>query len=64
MTTTLLTSANTVGGFAIGIIRTGESYAVIRMDRDSRYVTISRHDLEADARKRANLEYRLDRGSK
>lgn len=63
----LITSANTVAGFAIGITeqvdRTGTAvFSVVRMDRQSRYVTISRHTTEAEARKRANVEYRFDKG--
>lgn len=64
----LIASANTSNGFAIGIVkssnfRTGkDQFQVIRMDRQSRYVTITRHDNEADARKRANAEYKADKG--
>lgn len=62
MTTTLITSANTIAGFAIGIIRTGEVYSVVRMDRESRYVRLSNHTSEQSARTAANLEYRKDLG--
>ena len=63
----LIASANTSNGFAIGIVkssnyRTGrDQFQVVRMDRQSRYVTISRHGDEASARKRANAEYRSDK---
>lgn len=62
----LIASANTVAGFAIGIVRksarNGRTYfEVVRMDRSSRYVTISRHSSEATARTAANAEYRADR---
>lgn len=62
----LIASANTSNGFAIGIVkssnyRTGrDQFQVVRMDRNSRYVTITRHASEADARKRANAEWRAD----
>lgn len=59
--TQLIASANTSKGFAIGIIRTGKYFDVIRMDRRSRYVTISHHNDEASARRRANAEYKADR---
>lgn len=68
MNNALIASANTTAGFAIGIVTkaafsTGKTYfEVVRMDRQSRYVTISRHGDEASARKRANVEYRLDKG--
>ena len=64
MTTTnarLIASANTARGFAIGIIRVGKYFDVVRMDRQSRYVTISHHDDEATARRRANAEWRAER---
>ena len=61
----LIASANTRHGFAIGIVkladRLGVAYwEVVRMDRRSRYVAISRHSDEAAARIRANAEYRSD----
>ena len=65
--TNLIATANTTAGFAIGIVSktahtTGEIYfEVVRMNRQSRYVTISRHGNEADARHRANIEYKLDK---
>ena len=65
--TNLIASANTTAGFAIGIVskvarQSGRTYfEVIRMDRQSRYVTISRHGDEASARKAANAEYRADK---
>ena len=63
----LIASANTAAGFAIGIVSktaytTGKTYfEVVRMDRQSRYVTLSRHSDEAAARKAANAEYRADK---
>lgn len=59
-TPTLIASANTVAGFAIGIIATGPRFEVVRLDRRSRYITISRHADEAAARTAANAEYRAD----
>lgn len=62
----LIASANTTAGFAIGIVRkvAHESerpyYAVVRLDRQSRYVTISRHADERAARRQANSEYRRE----
>lgn len=67
MNTNLIASANTTNGFAIGIIattnyRTGSPYfAVVRMDRHSRYVTLGNHGTEAAARAQANREYFADR---
>ena len=58
----LIASANTTAGFAIGIVATGSAFEVVRMDRRSRYVTLSRHTSEAAARTRANAEYRADKG--
>jgi translation initiation factor 2 alpha subunit (eIF-2alpha) len=63
----LITSANTSNGFAIGIVTQPNRYngrpifSVVRMDRQSRYVTISTHDTETDARTRANREWAADR---
>jgi hypothetical protein len=63
----LIKSANTGGGWAIGLLRTiaygNTVYQVVRMDPQSRYVVISNHDAEADARKAANHEYRLDKAA-
>lgn len=67
--TTLIASANTYDGWAIGIVAkvaysTGATYfEVVRMDRQSRYVTISRHGDEATARTAANAEYRSDKAA-
>lgn len=64
----LIASANTSNGFAIGIVkssnyRTGrDQFQVVRMDRKSRYVTITRHADEATARKSANTYWKLDTG--
>ena len=64
----LIASANTSNGFAIGIVKnsnylTGkDQFQVVRLDRQSKYVTISRHADEADARKRANAEWKADKG--
>lgn len=63
---TLIASANTDGGFAIGIVRdvtytTGKDFfRVVRLDPQSRYVTITIHATEAQARKSANHEYRAE----
>lgn len=65
-TDTLIASANTDGGFAIGIVRaisytTGKYfYRVVRLDPQSRYVTITVHATEEQARKSANIEYRAE----
>ena len=61
-TDTLIQSANTANGFAIGIVRNARSgkFLVVRMDRQSRFVTISAHAAEADARTRANREWAAD----
>ena len=65
----LIATANTTGGWAIGIIsdtskgtRKGTFYSVIRMDRESTYVTLSTHWNESDARKAANAAWKLDTG--
>lgn len=69
MTTTtadaLIATANTRNGFAIGIIRNARSgkFSVVRMDRHSRYVTISIHATEAAARKAANREWSADKAA-
>lgn len=62
--TALIASANTRNGFAIGIVRNARSggFQVVRMDRSSRFVTISVHNDEATARTRANTEWAADRG--
>lgn len=62
-TATLVATANTRHGFAIGITATGSRFSVVRMDRASRYVTISNHATEADARTAANREWTADRGA-
>lgn len=65
--TALIASANTTAGFAIGIVSkvahtTGRTYfEVVRMDRASRYVTLTRHSSEAAARKAANLAFKADK---
>jgi len=63
-TETLLQSAETRNGFAIGVVRNHRSgsFVVVRMDRSSRFVTISAHDTEAAARTAANREWKADRG--
>ena len=60
----LIASANTRNGFAIGVTRIARSgsYAVVRMNRRSQYVTISVHATEGDARTAANREWAADRG--
>jgi hypothetical protein len=60
--TALIASANTRNGFAIGIVRTGDRFSVVRMDRRSKYVTLTNHTTEAAARKAANVEWAADRG--
>jgi translation initiation factor 2 alpha subunit (eIF-2alpha) len=62
-TNELIASANTRNGFAIGVIRYNRKavFAVVRMDRSSRYVTISNHTTEAAARSAANIEWAADR---
>lgn len=62
MTANLIATANTLNGFAIGVIRRPSDHAVIRMDRESRYVVLSAHPTEADARTAANIEWKLDTG--
>lgn len=63
----LIASANTTAGFAIGIVsktafRTGHTYfEVVRMDRASRYVTLTRHSDEVAARKAANAAFKADK---
>lgn len=67
MESKLIKSANTRNGFAIGLLRTiaygSTVYQVIRMDAASRYVVIENFDDEADARKRANAEYKADKAA-
>lgn len=62
-TETLIASANTVAGFAIGIVKIADRFEVVRLDRRSRYVTLTRHADEATARKAANAAYRADRAA-
>lgn len=64
----LIASANTTNGFAIGIVsadsqgtQPGTVFSVVRLDRQSRYVTLSNHRDEAGARKAANAAWKLDR---
>lgn len=59
----LIQSANTSNGFAIGIVHNARSgkFLVVRMDRQSRFITISAHVSESDARIRANREWAADR---
>ena len=65
-TDTLIACANTIGGWAIGIVRsshykTGKHfYRVVRLNEKSQYVTITTHDTETAARTRANAEYRSE----
>ena len=61
-TNTLLQSANTRAGFAIGIVRNNGHFQVVRMDASSRFVTISVHTTEAAARVAANREWSADMG--
>jgi len=56
----LIASANTAAGFAIGVVKVADRFEVVRMDRRSRYVTLSRHSTETAARTAANAEYRAD----
>jgi len=62
----LVVSHNTVNGYAIGIVSniafgTGKTYFdVVRMNGSSRYVSLTRHDNEADARTSANREWSAD----
>jgi predicted peptidase len=57
----LIASANTRNGFAIGVVCNAGRFSVIRMDRSSKYVTLSAHTTEAAARKAANVEWAADR---
>lgn len=65
----LIASANIPNGdgFAIGIVSkvahsNGATYfEVVRMNRQSRYVTLSRHSSEAAARIAANAEFKADK---
>lgn len=63
-TNNLIASANTRNGFAIGIVRNARANAfqVVRMDRASRFVTISVHGTEVAARTAANAEWAADKG--
>jgi hypothetical protein len=60
---TLVAEASTSKGFSIGIVmeknyRTGKPfYRVVRI-HDYRFVTITIHDTEQEARRQANIEYR------
>ena len=58
----IIASANTRHGFAIGIVRTAANFSVVRMDRTSKFVTISNHTTEAAARAAANTEWAGDMG--
>jgi hypothetical protein len=53
----LIKSAATGHGFRIGIIEQSGTYSVIRMNENSKYITISRHKNLAAARNRANAEW-------
>jgi hypothetical protein len=59
----LSATANTANGFAIGVARNTRSgaFEVIRMNRQSRAVSISRHETEQAARDAANREWMLDK---
>lgn len=61
--------ANTVNGFAIAItkiqnrVKSGQSiFSVVRVDRTNRFVTLTKHDDEAAARKTANKYWLQDMG--
>lgn len=69
--THLIASANTTNGFAIGITASeskgtqpGTYFSVIRLNRQSKYVTLSTHRSEAEARKAANVAYKGDTARK
>lgn len=63
-TDTLVQSADTIAGFAIGIVRNHRSgFLVVRMDRSSRYVTLSVHSTEAGARTAANAAWSADKAA-
>jgi predicted peptidase len=59
----LIASANTRNGFAIGVVRNAGRFSVVRMDRRSKYVTLTIHATEAAARKAANIEWAADRAA-
>lgn len=57
----IIASADTSAGFAIAVLEFGESrYGVARLNRASRYLLLSAHATEQDARDAANQEWRRD----
>jgi hypothetical protein len=62
MTANLIATANTLNGFAIGVVARTSDYTVVRMNRDSHYIVLSAHSTEAAARTAANTEWKLDMG--
>ena len=63
---TTIQVANTINGFAIGLIKCTRdgSYSVVRVDRKNKFITISNHKTEAEARKAANKEWAADKYAK
>lgn len=58
----IITTAPTVNGFSIGILRQRSTYMVVRIDDEMRYFTLGRRTTERDARALANIEWKRDMG--
>ena len=64
-----IASKATVRGFGIAIVtwpnyRTGEAeFSVVRYNRSGRFVRLSNHTSEANARKAGNVAYKQDRAA-